>query len=271
MSEGIVTGEGVLLETRAVSFATRLLGGLLDATVTLVVLQILTMVAGLATLQLGDDAAAALMLGSIVLALVVIPVTFETLTRGRSIGKLATGVRIVRDDGGPVRFRQAFIRTLVGIGELWLTAGSVAVITSMLHPRSKRVGDVLAGTYAVRVRAPRAENPPVVMPPHLVGWARTADMRRLPDGLALACRQFLARAVGLHVGSRVAMGTSLANELSRHVAPPPPPGTHPEDYLAAVLAERRDREYAAAVRSSALRDSEALVLHRLPHAIADPT
>ena len=34
------------------------------------------------------------------------PVIFESATRGRSLGKMALGLRVVSDDGGPERFRQ---------------------------------------------------------------------------------------------------------------------------------------------------------------------
>src|SRR5690554_382533 len=84
-----------------------------------------------------DGLVAAFGIIAIALLMIVIPTTFETLSRGRSIGKLATGVRIVRDDGGPVRLRHAFIRALTGVGELWLTAAAVAIITSIVHPRSE--------------------------------------------------------------------------------------------------------------------------------------
>src|SRR5690606_27132154 len=108
MTDGIVTGEGVLLEARPVSFAPRRPGGFIDAFALLMLLQLVVTLSGLAMFALGDDAAAGLMLVSIVLSILILPVTFETLTRGRSLGKLCTGVRIVRDDGGPIRLRQAF-------------------------------------------------------------------------------------------------------------------------------------------------------------------
>src|SRR5690554_3803556 len=195
-----------------------------------------------------DGLVAAFGIIAIALLMIVIPTVIETLSRGRSIGKLATGVRIVRDDGGPIRFRHAFVRALAGVGELWLTVASAAVITSLVHPRGKRVGDILAGTYAVRVSRGAKVDTALRMPPQLAGWARAADMRRLPDGLALAARQFLARTATLHPESRVQMGTELAAQVARFVAPAPPPGTHPEFFLAAVLAERRDRELAANLR-----------------------
>ncbi|NKY07564.1 RDD family protein, partial [Cellulomonas hominis] len=57
----------------------------------------------------------------------------------------------------------------------------------------------------------------------------------------------------------------------RYVAPGPPPGTHPEAFLAAVLATRRDRELAASTRSAARVAHEAVLLQRLPHGVPDPS
>jgi uncharacterized RDD family membrane protein YckC len=269
-TEGILTGEGVLLDARPASFATRLLAGALDLLVLGVVLVGVMIAAGVLGTEVGEQAGQALVVVTLVLVMVVIPTTVETLSRGRSLGKLAAGIRIVRDDGGPVRFRQALVRALVGVGELWIAVGSVALLTSLLNDHGKRVGDILAGTYAVRVRGAARTLPPLSMPPGLAGWAHAADMRRLPDGLALSARQFLGRSAGLHPGSRVALGDRLADEVSRYVAPPPPPGTHPEAFLAAVLAERRDREFAAAARTDRAAQAESALLTRLPHGVPDP-
>ena len=50
-----------------------------------------------------------------VLTLVGYPLVFESATRGRSLGKMAMGLRVVSDDGGPERFRQALFRALAGV------------------------------------------------------------------------------------------------------------------------------------------------------------
>lgn len=270
VSDEILTGEGVLLDARPASFATRTLAALLDLVVLVAVL--MTVVPLFGALGGGiDPAAGAAVLISLVAAVTVgIPTLVETLSRGRSLGKLALGIRIVRDDGGPVRFRQAFVRALVGVGELYLTAGGVALIASIVNQKGKRVGDLLAGTYAARVRGGQRSYPPLVMPFELSSWARRADMRRLPDGLALAARQFLGRAPSLHPASRQQMGTELAAELEKYVSPGPPIGTHPERFLAALLAERRDREFSAASRAIQAARAEAALLHRLPHGVPDP-
>ncbi|WP_432549117.1 RDD family protein [Kineococcus arenarius] len=238
----VVTGEAVVLGLRAASFASRLLSAVIDAVVHLLVLGAL-LYASQALLSSTDEAAtAAVVLAETVLCLIGIPTAVETATRGRSLGKLVSGVRAVRDDGGPVRFRHAVVRALAGFFELWALAGSPAIVCALLTARGKRVGDLLAGTYVVRERSAARHVPLPPMPPELAGWARAADIGRPPDGTAVAARQFLARAGSLHPSSRTALGTSLASALLVHVAPPPPAGTDPERFITAVLVERRDRE-----------------------------
>jgi len=273
VQDGIVIGEGVVLDARPASFITRGMGAILDFLITGAVIVVALLVGGMWFLEnamLGADIASVVYVLMTVLVMVGIPVTVETLSRGRSVGKLACGIRVVRDDGGPVRFRHALVRALVGVLELWITLGGVAAITSLANAKGKRLGDLAAGTYAVRVRGGRPPSAPIVMPQSLAGWAHTADMRRLPDGLALAARQLLGRAARLSPESRARLGDDLAGQIERYVAPGPPPGTHPEAFLHAVLVERRDRELAAGRRDRARAEEQAQLLHRLPFAVADP-
>ncbi|WP_343035777.1 RDD family protein [Isoptericola sediminis] len=275
VTDGILIGEGVLLDARPASFASRSAGALIDVAVTIggLVLAI-WVVTGILVWQ-SDVAAAsqwgrAAVIAIVVLLLVVLPTTVETLTRGRSLGKLATGLRVVRDDGGPVRVRHALVRSLVGVFEIWLTAGSVAVITSLANARGKRLGDLLAGTYAVRVRGARSWEQPLVMSPALATWARSADIRRLPDGLALRARQVLDRAPRLAPASRARLTDELAAQMEAYVAPGPPSGTPAESFLHAVLHERRDRELARGRQEQERAVAQAASLHRLPYGVPDP-
>ncbi|UZN01895.1 RDD family protein [Cellulomonas sp. S1-8] len=270
LQDGVVIGEGVLLETRPASVASRLLGAIVDLLALFVLAVVTALVLGGLDVTVDAYAGRILLIVLIVTVTVVLPTTVETLSRGRSLGKLVAGVRIVRDDGGPITFRQAFVRALVGFGELWLTLGSVAVICSIAHPRGKRVGDILAGTYGSRVRSAAPVRTAAVMPPHLAGWATHADVARLPDGLALAVRQFLGRAALLHPGSRAELAQRLAADLRPFVSPQPPPGTHPEAFLSAVLAERGRRETLVELERVRREQAEAVLLRRLPHGVPDP-
>ncbi|MGI4894855.1 MAG: RDD family protein [Janthinobacterium lividum] len=247
----VVTGEAVVLGLQAASFASRMLGAALDAVAQLLVFGALAWVSQALLTDTDDAAVTAITLAETVLCLIGIPVVVETATRGRSLGKLALGLRVVRDDGGPVRFRHAMVRGLIGFFELWSLVGSPAIICALVTRRGKRIGDLLAGTYVVRERTAARHVPLPPMPAELAGWAHQADIGRLPDGTVLAARQFITRVEKLHAGSRVALGRSLADSLLAHTAPPPPSGTNPERFITAVLVERRDREYVRLARQQA--------------------
>jgi uncharacterized RDD family membrane protein YckC len=267
----VVTGEAVRLELRPATFASRAVSGTIDVLAQVGLLIALFVVAARLGGDIDDAAASALFLAIGVLVLVGVPVATETLTRGRTLGKLVMGLRTVRDDGGPIRFRHALVRGLLEFVEVFLLFGVPALFTSLISAQGKRLGDVVAGTYVVRERGAARPAPPPVMPPHLAGWAQHADIARLPDGMALAVRQFLGRAPSLHLASRRALGVELAEAISPHVAPAPPPGTHPEEFLAAVLAERRRRDVDRLARERAARehlagvDSVAAALDRVQH------
>ncbi|HEY0226583.1 MAG TPA: RDD family protein, partial [Mycobacterium sp.] len=171
------------------------------------------------------------------------PLIFETATRGRSVGKIVMGLRVVSDDGGPERFRQALFRALASVIEIWMFLGSPAVISSILSPKAKRIGDIFAGTIVVSERAPRP-GPPPMMPPALAWWASSLQLSGLDAGQAEVARQFLSRAPQLDRGVRQQMAYRIAADVVSRIAPPPPPGVPPELVLAAVLAERHRRELA---------------------------
>ncbi len=224
----LVTGEAVVLDLRLARLASRGLAMALDLLIQLVGLVILLLILSVAATDLDNALLGAL---SIVIGVVVFvgyPVTLETLTRGRTVGKLALGLRVVREDGGPIRFRQALVRGLTWFFvDFWVLglAGSVAIFVSLASAKGKRVGDFLAGTVVVRERVPAADGLVVSMPPTLAGWAAGLNVAAVPDGLALASAQ-LAQQVGACLG-----------------VPLPTDGWAPT-YLAAVLAERRTREQA---------------------------
>jgi len=238
----LVTGEAVQLEMRLAKLASRGLAIALDILVQLSLLVVGVVVLSGTALFVDDALATAIGLVFYVLVILGYPVAFETFTRGRSLGKMAMGLRVVREDGGPERFRHAFVRGLLGVVEIWLTFGTVALIASLASAKGRRIGDYLAGTVVVHERVPVRAAPVAAMPPQLIGWAQQLDLSRVPDDLALAARQFLARAPELSPQVRDEMGTSLARALAQVTAPPPPPGVPAWAFLSAVLAERRRRE-----------------------------
>ncbi|MFF7265315.1 RDD family protein [Streptomyces sp. NPDC008159] len=242
MSE-LVTGEAVALELRPAKLPSRALAVLLDLVVAMVVYLVVTLLLALATAGLDEAAQMATAVASFLLLLVGVPIAVETLSHGRSLGKLAFGLRVVRDDGGPIRFRHALVRGAVGVVEILMTFGVVACIASLVSARGRRLGDVFAGTLVVRERVPAGRSPFVPPPPPwLAGRFSGLDLSAVPDALWLAIRQYLTRMGQLdpHVGA--AMAERLASDLAARTGTPAPYGVPPGAYLAAVVHERQARE-----------------------------
>lgn len=260
----IITGEAVVLELRPASFAARALGLLLDVAVNVVLLLLVLMGLSAAGGDLDEAAGRALVLAGVVFCLVMVPVAVETLSRGLSLGKLAAGLRVVREDGGAIRFRHALIRGLAGFLEVYLTLGGLALAVALFNDKSRRLGDLMAGTYAVRTRVAPERPVPVVVPPALRAWAQAADIGRIPDATARRASQFIRQAGRMAPLSRAGMAASIATELAAYVAPAPPPGTGPDDYLAAVVAERRNRELIRLTRQRRRNTEVGERLQRLP-------
>lgn len=243
----LVSGEAVVLELRVATVASRGLAMALDVLIQLVsfYLVILIMVAaGFTAFDSALETAVFLVLA--VLFVVGYPVAMETFTRGRTVGKIALGLRTVRTDGGPIRFRQALVRGLAGFFvDFWALGvlGAVAVIVSVSSKQGQRVGDMLAGTLVVRERVPREQPAPqVYVPPPMAAWAAELQVGNLPNDLALAVRQYLSRLYELNPNAAASLGHKLATDVSTHLGTPVPPGMPPYAYLSAVLAERRTRE-----------------------------
>ena len=237
-----MTGDAVVIELPPAGLGTRLLGIVIDVAVNVVVLVLLAMLL-LRVVEESDPAFAATVVVLLSMGvLIVLPAVVETLTRGRSLGKWAMGLRVVRDDGAPIRSRQAVARALVGFGEIYLLFGALSAPFVLATDRGKRLGDMLAGTYVVNERTALIGSPMAQMPPALEGWATTADIGQVPGSLSLAARSYLARADSLTPQAREELSRRLADDLALHVSPPPPSGTSREAFMSAVLAERRGRD-----------------------------
>lgn len=238
-----MTSDAVVLDLRPARVPTRLLATAID----LVLLFGANYLYGYIVQQLGiggSSRADAVSLAGYILITLGYPITMETLTRGRTVGAFALGLRVVRDDGGAIRFRQALLRGLA----FWMvdfaiwTGFCAGVICAAVNRDSKRFGDLMAGTLVIRTRPPKAPAPLPPVPAELAGWASTLELSGLSDELVTAARQLLQRSNGLmkYPGERLAY--DLAHQVATQTAPPPPTQLPPLEFLAAVVAERRSRE-----------------------------
>jgi len=275
--ELLITGEAVALDITPATVTNRIASGLIDYTVYalgtgLSVLVVMGLAASDGSDHKENLAFFQALLSLVALAwLVVIPLLVELLSGGRSLGRMVTGARVVRDDGGAVRLRHCLVRTLLAVVEIWGTWAVPALCASVVSKRGKRFGDMLAGTYVVREHHRSHTAPPLLMPPELAEWAAGTDLRALPGDLSLTARTFLQRASSLMPASRHQLGLELASQVQGYVSPPPPAGTHPERFLAAVLTERRNRELVLESRNRRLEDDVLRDMARPPYEVVRET
>lgn len=251
-----LTGEAVALDVQPLGFFLRAVGLLIDVVASLALLLFLGAVMSwlIGAGVVGEELLAPLAITLLVIVVVVVPTAVETATRGRSLGKLAVGGRVVRADGGAAGFRQSFLRALAGVLEIWMTFGALAAVVGAFTPRAQRLGDLLAGTFSERTRTKALPPAAPGVPPTLAAWASVADVARLPDRVAARIAQFVRQAPDMQPHARVRLAETLAEQARPFVSPVPP--VDPDTFLRGVAAVRRDREF----RALALEDERVKAL-----------
>ncbi|WP_241825043.1 RDD family protein [Micromonospora sp. CB01531] len=249
---GLVSGEAVELDVRAARLGSRVLALLIDLLAQLAAALLLAVGLSVVLFSLPWDIVDAALSGALQTVLVIVvlvgyPVLMERFVGGRTLGKLAVGLRVVRADGGPVGIGQSLTRALVGVAVEWpglvlpLLSWVASVTVMLTDPRGRRLGDLVAGTLVVHTRGAGSWRPTPPAVPPLLAWARSLDLTRVDDGLALAVRQYLGRVHQLAEPDRSRLGRQLWAEVAAVTSPPLPWAAPEPAYLAAVLAERGRR------------------------------
>jgi len=86
-------------------------------------------------------------------------VVLDMLTGGRSLGKRVAGLRVVRDGGLPITFRASAVRNILRIVDYLPTTYLVGLVSMVVSPEGKRLGDLAAGTLVVRLDRPSPAPP----------------------------------------------------------------------------------------------------------------
>lgn len=264
MQKYTITGEAVVLNLRAANFMPRLGAALLDAVLYVVVWIGLMIGIASSTSAFNVDPAAGevVMILSMIILMFLAPFLVEGLSRGRSLGKLAFGLRVVRDDGGTIRWRHAFTRSLTGVFELWMTAGSVAIIASLFNKNSKRLGDMMAGTYVIVARAQRLPASLPDVPASMQQWAQVADVGRIPAGLATQANALIRNSATMHPNALANVSHGIYTQLLEYVTPGLPPAVDQMTFIVGIMAERRNRDYQVLERQRQRRARDAQYLVR---------
>ncbi|MDH4168487.1 MAG: RDD family protein [Acidimicrobiia bacterium] len=237
IAQNIVTPEAVVLDFQAAGVSSRILARGVDLAVQLAMLWLLQLVIGLgaAFSTVGASVAAVIIA---FLVLLGYPALSEWLWQGRTVGKLALGLRVVSLGGGPVGFTAAATRSLFQIIDIYATGGGIAIITALGNRRSQRLGDLAAGTFVIRERRVQGHTRPVVFrPPYgYEGYAQALDVTSLTTQQYGLVRSYLLRLNELGVNARWSIGRRLSDNLARQIHHLRPPSVHHETFLVCVAA-----------------------------------
>jgi uncharacterized RDD family membrane protein YckC len=230
-TQRVTTADNVGISFRVAGVATRLTAALLDLLLLgclLVIVSLLVIAIAAAATGNSSETNTIIvfsLLGDLLFAAwVIIAVLYftvsEAISGGKTLGKSAMGIRVIRVDGGTASIGEYFLRSLAYIVDLF----GVGVILMFFHPQSRRLGDLVAGTVVVRERTPvtllTATAPAPV-------YLRTNDPGPGIDGLThlsehelSAVRTFLSRP-GLPPTQRADLAGRLAARLLDRMELPP--------------------------------------------------
>jgi uncharacterized RDD family membrane protein YckC len=245
-TSGIVTPEAVVLEFETAGVGSRTIAELLDLLIQITALVALTFVASFASaggVELGQTAAVILALLFSFLVIVGYPVALETLWNGRTLGKAAMGLRVVTQEGGPIRFRHAAIRGIFALVEIWAFLGSIAVLSIVFSKRNQRLGDLVAGTIVLRERTAAGSGLAVAfpIPPGYEAYVTSLDVTAVTPDQYSVIRSFLMRILNLSPAARATLAVRLANPTAMRMHHDPPPGVGAELFLICVAAAYQRR------------------------------
>lgn len=97
------------------------------------------------------------------------PIVFEVLNDGQTIGKRTMGLKVVNDNGTPVTWIPSIVRNLLRTVDMMPVMYGFGLVSGLLDPAGRRLGDHAAGTLVVYVeryaaRSPAPPAPPVTAP-----------------------------------------------------------------------------------------------------------
>lgn len=233
----IATPEGVSLDLVLAGVGSRFIARLLDTLIQVVIIFALAL--GIyATSAPGVVRALARVL--LFLVIFAYDVPFEVFNRGRTVGKVAAGIRVVGDSGEPVRFFPSAIRTILRIVDFLPIFYIAGVISMVATGRDQRLGDLAAGTLVVRDRFPGVAtgvSAPATVP---VDAVATWDVSGINADDLATIHQFLDRRLALAMPVRA----HFAGQLAARIAPKvvgAPYGAHPEYLLEGVVVAKQAR------------------------------
>jgi uncharacterized RDD family membrane protein YckC len=103
------------------------------------------------------------------------PVIGEVWFGGVTPGKRMLGLRVIHDDGTPVRFSASMVRNLVRAIDFLPLFYAAGLFCMLFHRDFKRLGDIAAGTLVVYGESGQDNSPRAAAPAQAPAWPLTPD------------------------------------------------------------------------------------------------
>ena len=244
----IDTPENIEFAYDIAGIGSRFLAAMIDTLLIGIAEVIVILIVGLTSAALGLRAADSLLaaLGGL-LAFAILwgyYIAFELLWNGQSPGKRVIGLRVVREGGRPITFVGSAIRNLIRIVDFLPALYGIGVVVMFVDRRSRRLGDLAAGTLVVKERrgmtlasltAGAVAPFPALAPGEALPQPTLANIGLLNDQDYNLVQEFLGRRSELGREARARLGVQLAGNIQARLGLPQ--GGDAERFLQYVAGE----------------------------------
>jgi uncharacterized RDD family membrane protein YckC len=143
---------------------------------------------------------------------------FEAIWNGHTPGKRLTHIRVIRDSGAPITPIDAVGRNLLRLVDQLPFAYGIGVLSVWISPRSKRLGDYVAGTVVVHEKPLETAAAPWDSPAQ--NNTHTYGARRLTLEEFALVEAFLSRRSALDTGVRYDTAASIVRRIEAKLTLP---------------------------------------------------
>lgn len=144
----IETAQNIRISQQVAGIGDRILAFIIDVTI-LIFYYIFVIVFVISNIG-WDSGISQLEILALSLPLMFYSLLFETFSNGRTVGKMALNIRVVKIDGTRPRFSDYLIRWLFRVVDIYMSSGGLAVITILLNGKGQRFGDIATKTTVIK-------------------------------------------------------------------------------------------------------------------------
>lgn len=146
----IITTQNVVLQYELAGLKDRALAFLIDSLCIIIAFSILSAFIG--AIFANSETTLTVVLLMVMACFMFYSLAFETLNKGRSIGKMALRIQVIKVSGGKITFADYVARWVFRLIDIYFSFGAIASILVVSSGKGQRIGDVVANTAVVKTQ-----------------------------------------------------------------------------------------------------------------------